>query len=124
MKSTKRMNKYLFYSMKKRPTRSLVTKVYDDDDDTVVSSSADLARVCNILYSKLCTKSTPCEQRRECCVELIRYVSSVILRMAQMGGRPRSRKRNSTIQFRHLQKERTQGQMDLRLISLKFIGVL
>lgn len=83
MKSKYRMNKYLFSSIKERPTRGLITKVYDDDDDTVVFLSADLARVCNFLYSKLYTKSTPDEQRRECCVELLRYVSSVISLMAQ-----------------------------------------
>lgn len=52
MQSGDRMNKYFFSSVKERPASGLITELFDEDN-TTISSSADLARVCNSLYSNL-----------------------------------------------------------------------
>ena len=52
------MNKYLFSLVKERPAGGLIIELYDDETN-VVSSSADLARMCDTLYSKLYAKHVP-----------------------------------------------------------------
>jgi hypothetical protein len=72
------MNKHINSLVKEYPIGDLITKVHDNNDDMVASLSADLARVCNILYPKLYTSPTPDEQRRICYVELLSFVPSKI----------------------------------------------
>jgi hypothetical protein len=45
-----------------------------NEDDIVVSSSANLAPMCNIFYSKLYTSLVPDELKKGCCVELLRHI--------------------------------------------------
>jgi hypothetical protein len=52
------MNKYLFFLVKERPAEGLIIELYDDETN-VLSSSADLARMCDALYSKLYAKPIP-----------------------------------------------------------------
>lgn len=76
--TTNRTNKYIISLVKEYPIGDLITKVYDNDDDMVVSLSADLARVCNNVYPKLYTSPTPDEQQRKCYVESLSLVPSKI----------------------------------------------
>lgn len=73
MKSKDGMNKYFFSSVKQWPTGGLITKLYDKDD-TIISSSKNLAHVCNAFYSKLYSRPTLDEQSNECCAELMSRV--------------------------------------------------
>ena len=68
--------------MREWPAGWLITKLFDEDG-AFVSSSADLAKVCNSFYSKLyaCPKSN--EQRREFEEEILSSVSSKFLQTTQ-----------------------------------------
>lgn len=57
----------------RRPARGLITELYDEND-TLVSSRADLARVCNSFFSKLHDIPTLNERRDEICVKLWSHV--------------------------------------------------
>lgn len=57
------MTKYLFSSIKECPLGGRIPNLYNEDD-IVVSSSANLAHVCNIFYSKLYASLVPDELKK------------------------------------------------------------
>lgn len=75
MKSEDRMDKYIFSLVKEHMAGGLITELFDKDD-TLVSSQADLAKVCNTFYSKLNAYPTTDTHREECCAELLKIVHS------------------------------------------------
>lgn len=72
-----RMNKHLFSSLRERSAGALITSLYDEDN-TIVSSSADLTRVFNSFYSKLYANPSLDEQQKEYEEELLNYVPNKI----------------------------------------------
>lgn len=73
MESGDRMSKHFFSSVRERPAGGLITELYDEDN-TIASSSANLAKVCNSFYSKLYACPVQNEQRHEHVDELLSYV--------------------------------------------------
>jgi len=73
MESGDRMKKHFFSSIRERPTSGLITKLYDEDN-TIISSSANLAKVCNSFYSKLYVCLVQNEQQHEHVEKLLSYI--------------------------------------------------
>lgn len=67
------MNKFFFSSVRKRPAGGLITELYYEDN-TTISSSADLGRVCNSFYSNLYACLDMDEQWQVHEEELLSYV--------------------------------------------------
>lgn len=76
------MNEYFFSSVKERPAGVLITELYDEDN-TTISSSADLARVCNSFYSNLYMRLVMDEQQHEHEEELLSYIPTKFSLTAQ-----------------------------------------
>lgn len=77
------MSKHFFSSVKERPVGGLITELYNEDN-TTVSSSTDLAKVCNSFYSKLYARTVVDEQQQEHMEELLSSVPNKISLTAQM----------------------------------------
>ena len=61
----------------------LITELYNEDN-TTISSSTDLAKVCNSFYSKFYARPVVDEQRQEHMEELLSYVPNFFSLTAQM----------------------------------------
>lgn len=75
------MNTFFVFLVKERPTRGLITELYDGDG-IVVSLSVDLMRVFNIFTSKLYVSPVPNTQRGECSKKLLSHIQCKFPRVA------------------------------------------
>ena len=64
MKSGDRMNKYFFSLIKERSVGGLIPELHDEND-IMISSSADLGRVYKIFYSNLYATLVSLSNRRK-----------------------------------------------------------
>lgn len=100
------MSKYLFSSVREQP--AVITELYDEDD-IVMSSSANLAKVRNSFYSKLYECLALDKLWREYGVELLSYILSKFSPIAQKVLETPLTEKELTKVVQALAKEKTQA---------------